>query len=305
MYPVVIAISVLALYGLWQPSFFTQVSAKNVLVSNSIPGEISVSNNQRVMPILTDSQKVDTNSLSAVVYDEKSKYKLWSKNENEIRSIASLTKLMTALVFLDHNPGWETVIQITDEDHRDGNKAYLFLGDRLTVKNLFYTGLIASDNTAITALVRSTGLTEEQFVEEMNETATRLRLKNTHFVEPTGLNSNNQSTAHDLARLALIAFENSDIQQVLQLPAYVYTTENGKEIKVISTDDILHNPSSGDQVLLAGKTGYLPEAGYCFVGWFEENDNRIVTVVLGAPESEDRFTETQKLVKWAFHSYSW
>ncbi len=305
MYPLVIAISVLALYGLWQPSFPTEVSAENILITNSIPGTVSTFNTHGEIPQQTNVQEIDTNSYSAVVYDEKSKFKLWAKNENDIRSIASLTKLMTALVFINHNPGWEKIVQITDEDHRDGNKAYLFLGDRLTVKNLFYTGLIASDNTAITTLVRSTGLTEEEFVNEMNQTAIRLRLKKTHFVEPTGLDSNNQSSAYDLIRLALIAFENDDIQNALKISSYNYNTENGKEIKVITTNDILRAAGSKDHTMLAGKTGYLPQAGYCFVGWFEEDENRIITVVLGAPESEDRFTETEKLVKWAFQSFSW
>jgi D-alanyl-D-alanine carboxypeptidase len=310
MYPVIIAIAVLLIFGSWQPTFLQSVSAKdtlnNVLFSNLIPKDFSDNKlNTRAKPIRSEVNDPEIKALAAGVYEARSRFTLWSKNSTTVRPIASITKLMTALVFLDHNPGWEKIVEITADDNRLGSKAYLFLGDTLSVKDLFKTALVASDNTAITALVRSTGLSEEEFVKEMNQKSEALRLGSTVFVEPTGLDSNNQSTVRDITRLALTAFEKPEIRQALQYSRYEFQTKAEKKVIVYSTNDLLGIPSSNSPKLLAGKTGHLPEAGYCFVGWFEHNGQAIVSVVLGAPEADDRFIETQKLVKWAYNGYSW
>jgi D-alanyl-D-alanine carboxypeptidase len=306
MYPVIIALSILLIFGFWQPEFLSSVSAKQTMLSDLNSGAASeIKTTVRIKPFKNQSSDPEIMAQAAGVYDASSRFKLWSKNDDSIRPIASITKLMTALVFLEHNPGWDTTVEISSADNRVGSKAYLFLGDRLSVQNLFRTALVASDNTAITTLARSTGLSQEEFVTEMNQKADVLRLKSTHFVEPTGLDSNNQSTVKDIARLALVAFENSDIKQALQFPRYKFETENGKEVTVISTNELLDNTTSEEPRLLAGKTGHLPEAGYCFVGWFENEGHTIVSVILGAPEADDRFIETQKLVKWAYNAYSW
>ena len=83
------------------------------------------------------------------------------------------------------------------------------------------------------------------------------------------------------------------------------TTEGGRSVAVVTTDNLLKAPVSQDIHLLAGKTGYLPEAGYCFVGWFEQDGHEIITVVLGASDEDSRFTETKKLALWAYRTHTW
>ncbi len=306
MYAVIIAISVLLIFGYWQPTFLQSVSAKDTLLSNLIPQSFADKNIQGVpKPIRSAVSDPEIKAEAAGVYTTKPSFRLWSNNDTNVRPIASITKLMSVLVFLDHNPGWDKTVEIIADDNRLGSKAYLFLGDRLSVQDLFRTALVASDNTAITALVRSSGLSEEEFVKEMNQKAKTLRLRSTGFVEPTGLDSNNQSTVRDITRLALAAFEQPDIRQALQYSRYEFETEALKTVTVFSTNDLLGSASSSSPKLLAGKTGHLPQAGYCFVGWFEHNGQTIISVVLGAPKSDDRFIETQKLVKWAYNGYSW
>jgi len=306
MYPVIIAIFVLLFFGLWQPTFLQSVSAKDTLLSNLIPKNFSGYDvHTSAKPIRSQTNDPEIKAEAAGVYDASSRFRLWSKNDDSVRSIASITKLMTVLVFLDHNPGWDQTVEITAADNRIGSKAYLFLGDRLSEEDLFRTALVASDNTAITALVRSTGLSEEDFVLKMNQKALALRLKSTTFVEPTGLNSNNQSTVRDITRLALAAFAKPEIRKALQFSRYEFETKGSKKVIVISTNQLLENPNPNSPKLLAGKTGHLPEAGYCFVGWFEHNGHAVISVILGAPEVDDRFIETQKLVSWAYNGYSW
>lgn len=306
MYVVIIAISVLLIFGFWQPTFLQSVSAKGTMLSNLFPEKFSKNEiHTQTKPIRSEVSDPEIKAEAAGVYDASSRFRLWSKNDDSVRSIASITKLMTVLVFLDHNPGWDQTVEITESDNRVGSKAYLFLGDRLSVEDLFRTALVASDNTAITALVRSTGLSEEEFVLEMNQKAESLRLKSTTFVEPTGLDSKNQSNVRDIIRLALVAFEKPTIRQALQFSKYEFETEAAKKVIVFSTNELLENTDPSSPKLLAGKTGHLPEAGYCFVGWFENNGHAIVSVVLGAPLADDRFIETQKLVKWAYNGYSW
>lgn len=306
MYPVIIAISVLLIFGWWQPDFLTTVSAQETLLSNldSKIGSQAAEITLRPRPIRINPANPDIKAEAAGVFDANSRFKLWASNDTTVRPIASITKLMSALVFLEHNPGWSQTVEISSEDNRLGSKAYLFLGDRLSEKDLFRTALVASDNTAITALVRTTGLSEKEFVAEMNQKASLLRLKSTTFVEPTGLDSGNQSTVKDITRLALMAFNNPDIRQALQFSNYEFETENGKKVSVITTNELLEIPSDNPH-LLAGKTGHLTEAGYCFVGWFEKNGHTVITVVLGASEATDRFTETEKLVRWAYSAFSW
>lgn len=306
MYAVIIAISVLLIFNFWQPTFLQSVSAKDTFLSNLIPQSFADKNIQGLpKPIRSAALDPEIKAEAAGVYSTKPGFRLWSNNDTNVRPIASITKLMTVLVFLEHNPGWDKTVEIIADDNRLGSKAYLFLGDRLSVEDLFRTSLVASDNTAITALVRSTGLSEDDFVVAMNQKAESLRLSSTVFVEPTGLNSNNQSTVRDITRLALAAFEQPEIRQALQYSRYEFETEALKTVTVFSTNDLLGIPFSDSPKLLAGKTGHLPEAGYCFVGWFEYNGQTIISVVLGAPESDDRFIETQKLVEWAYNGYSW
>lgn len=229
---------------------------------------------------------------------------MWEDDGDKRQPIASISKLMTALVFLDHNPGWEKVYQVTSNDSIDGGKVNLFSGEKLTIKDLFYTSLVGSDNGATLALVHATGLSEEDFIKEMNAKANKIGLFSTSFADPTGLSSNNQSTAKDVARLAKEAFANLEIRQAATAREHRYQTLDGRKKDIISTDYLLFDSWPGITVV-GGKTGFIDSAGYCFVGQFRNKDGQeIVTAVLGAPGKQERFVETKKLVSWVFQNYA-
>jgi len=243
---------------------------------------------------------------SGVVVDIQTKDILWEKNADDKRSIASISKLMTALVFLDHNPGWETVYQIKKEDRREGGRIFLYLGDEVKVKDLFHASLIGSANTATIALVNSTGMGEQEFVQKMNEKAKELGLAKTSFEDPVGLSNNNVSTALEVVKLAKIAFSQEDIAKASLLKEYEFSTQKSRSVNIHSTDYLLENfPENGINII-GGKTGYIETAGFCFVGKFKNSQNKeIISVILGAESNDHRFLETKNLVGWVFANYEW
>lgn len=230
----------------------------------------------------------------------------YSKKADEVQPIASITKLMTALVFLDYNPGWNEVYTITKEDSIEGGRLHLFPGDRVKIKDMLATSLIASDNGATLALVSASGLSREEFVSEMNVKAKALGLKQTKFFEPTGLDDANVSTAREVALLAKEVLLKPEIEKLVSLKEYNFTTENGREKKIESTNYLLFDEEDNDFSVLGSKTGYTDMAGYCFVGRFSDKDSReIISVVLNSDGRNERFRESKKLINWVFANYHW
>jgi len=255
---------------------------------------------------LAEAGVYEVKARAASVIDYESDVLLFNHRTSEIVPIASITKLMTALVFLDFNPGWDFIYEIKEEDRREGGKVYLYWGEKVKVKDLFYLSLVSSANTATIALVHSTGLSEVEFVEKMNEKAQELGLVSTVFSDPVGLNSNNVSTAWEVAKLAKTVLAHKDIRQATLTKTYEFKTLSGKEKKVYTTDYLLDNfPQNGIKII-GGKTGYTEAAGYCFVGQFVNEDGwEIISVVLGSQGYKDRFEQTKYLVEWVYESYEW
>jgi D-alanyl-D-alanine carboxypeptidase len=243
---------------------------------------------------------------SALIIDAGSGKILFEKNKDEKRQIASITKLMTALVFLETGPDWEKVVEIKDEYRRDGGRVYLFRGDHVTVKDLFYASLVASGNSETIALISSAGFSESEFAAKMNEKAVALGLESTRFEDVVGLSAGNVSTAGDVAVFAAAALEREEIREAALTKNFKLTTKEGKVKSIPSTDSLLSSfPSEGIDIS-GGKTGYTERAGFCFVGRFSRRGaDVLVSVVLGAPTLHERFTQTRKAVKWAYDNWDW
>ena len=260
-------------------------------------------------PVITkkeDAVNLDLAASSSAVLLVKNNTFLFEKNSTVKQPIASLTKLMTALVFLDNNPGLEKEYIISQNDNVVGGKNNLFIGDTIKVKDLWHTSLVASDNVATMALAHSTGLSDLEFIQAMNSKASKLGLFNTSFAEPTGLSDKNISTARDIARLAKEALSHDEIKKSTIQKEYNFTTKEGREKKISSTDYLLFSESETKINLLGGKTGYTESAGYCFVGKFTDpRQDEIITVILNSNGKNDRFLETKILVDWVFTNFSW
>lgn len=267
-------------------------------------------------PPLAGPVKVNPESLgiavtakSAVVLDEQTGKILFSKNAGEVRPLASITKLMTALVFLEHNPGWEKVVTITKDDARVGGIVYLLPGEQVTVSDLFNLTLVSSTNEAAVALASSTGLELGEFVNLMNEKAVELGLQNTKFVEPTGLEPGNVSTAYELSLLAKEVFSQPEIAKVTRQRVYNFSILNsGRLRKAVTTNDLLStfiNDKNYGYEILGAKTGFLEEAGYCLTTQIVKGENSIIITLLGSSTEKDRWQEVKGLAEWSFENYRW
>lgn len=245
------------------------------------------------VPVAADS---DFSAENGVVLDNENNL-FFAKRPDRPWPIASLTKLFTAYAFLDYNPGWEVSYEIKPSDKREGGKIYLFTGDKVKVKDLFYFSLVGSDNTAAAALVRTTGLSEAEFVEKMNDKIKELGLKNTRLVDPIGLKDENISTAREVALFIKIALAKEEISRASLTKIYEFNTAQGKKKIIANTNELLKDfPDQGISIL-GGKTGYVNSSGYCLASQFKNREGRgIITVILGAPSDSDRFSLTKKLV---------
>ncbi len=249
------------------------------------------------------AQVPEVSAQSVIIIDKEGKKILYEKNSDTQSSIASITKLMTALVVLDQAPDFNREYMITEDDRREGGRIFLFDGDRVTIKTLLNTSLVGSANTATIALVHALGLSEQEFVKKMNIKAEELELKNTYFVDPIGLSSDNISTAREVASLLEQTLANEIIQKIVSQQKYILKTKQGKQRLVESTDQLLKQKNGYE--VIGGKTGYLGVAGFCFTGQFKQDEHEIISVVLDSSGVDLRFTETDELVSWVFENYLW
>lgn len=257
-----------------------------------------------------ESAGVKVTAKSALVVDAESGKILFEKNPQEVRSIASITKLMTALVFLEHNPGWDKEITMAQSDFREGATSRLMVGEVVSVKDVFYTALVASANEASVALARSTGLSEEEFIKKMNDQALELGMKDTKFVDLTGLEDGNKSTAVDVAILVKTAFTQKEIFRAASTSNHKITILNKNITRKIASTDWILNQTFGvggsSYRVEAGKTGYLEIAGYSFASQItDQSGKKLITVVLGSDTIDDRFVDTKSLAYWVYHNFKW
>lgn len=224
---------------------------------------------------------------------------LFEKNMEKQLPIASLTKLMTALIFLEQNPNLDDTATIILSDAKFAGRSRLRVGETLTLKDLLHASLTCSNNRATKTLVRVSGLSFEGFVIRMNQKAEEIGLENTCFYEPTGLDENNQSTALDCARLLSFALTDSVIASVTSKKIYNFTSvyrKRKRSHQIVNTNKLLL--SSLD--VKGGKTGYNGASGWCLGTLVEDKDGtKIAAVVLGAPTKLARFREARSIIKWS------
>ncbi len=250
---------------------------------------------------------VVTSAHSAIVIDRATKQILFQKNIEVPRSIGSITKLMTAFVFLGTNPDLNKLVTIKPVDYRGGGVQHVSMNDPISTKDLLYASLISSDNSATAALVRLSKMTMGDFVAKMNESAALMGMQNTTFVDPTGLSSKNQSVVTDVALLLDSVSKNAVLKEATEYATYSLTGASGITYNMKSTDKLLNTFVNQDPYkIVAGKTGFLPEAGYCFGSIFSRTGSgEIIVVVLGSSSDTSRFQDVKSLVVWAYDVFKW
>lgn len=243
---------------------------------------------------------------SAAVVDANTGVLLGEKEKDLVTPIASITKLMTALTFIELNPGWDRALTLTTADVRAGAGGIVLVrpGVRLTHRDAFHAMLVGSANNIAAALPRAVGLSIAEFTARMNETAEERGLSQTSFEEPTGLNDKNVSSALDIVRLAFFAFHQPDIRAALVLPEFEFTPIAPRiKYHIRTTNDLLTAETEGYRIVGA-KTGFTANAGYTFVVEAEgDAGQRVIVALLNAPTEADRFADADRLIHWAFDTY--
>ena len=237
---------------------------------------------------------------SAIVVDPVSGQVLYEKNAEAAVPIASITKLMTVLVFLEGRPDLDQVAEIAREDLRGAGHTRLRFRERVALRDLLHLSLMCSDNAATRVLVRVSKPGPEDFLARMNQKALELGLTHTRYVEFTGLDERNVSTASDVARLLRVAADHPMIHGISTTRSYEFRsaasqfrTASSRRHMVGNTNRLLY----GRYEVLGGKTGFIQESGYCLATWVRAQGRDMIAVVLGAPTNATRFADVMRLVQ--------
>ena len=267
-----------------------------------VPVALAPATEPRVEPRSAEPRILDVSDLpihraraaAAVVYNPETHEIVWESGALEQRPIASITKVMTALVLLDQKPDLARDVVVSRQDVRRASTTYLRRNERVTLKNLLHLALIASDNAAARVLARASGLGTRVFIDQMNRKAAELGLTDTQFVDPSGLHEDNLSTPYDVARLIAHASEDPSLARIMRTRSYRMRTSR-RGLTVRNTNQLLR----GRHVIQAGKTGYIDEAGYCLATVVRlPGSDPLAVVVLGAGTNSGRFREVRRLVDW-------
>ncbi|HVL69242.1 MAG TPA: serine hydrolase [Vicinamibacterales bacterium] len=238
----------------------------------------------------------DLRAAAAIAFNPETGEVLWQENAQAKRPIASITKVMTALVFLEDNPDLSREVTIQSSDVYAASVTYIRAHERVSLNNLLNLTLIASDNGAARALARVSHGGTASFVERMNEKAIELGLESTTFADPSGLNPANVSNAYDLSRLISYASADERIASIMRTPQYTATIGR-RTVTINNTNKLL--AGSGVDVM-GGKTGFISKAGYCLATLLRipQTNQTVAVVVLGAQSNPARFWETRHLFNW-------
>jgi D-alanyl-D-alanine endopeptidase (penicillin-binding protein 7) len=238
----------------------------------------------------------DVRAAAAIIFNPETDQILWEENARDQRSIASITKVMTATVFLERTPDLSQEVTVTRPDVYQASTTKLRAGDKLKLDDLLHLLLIASDNAAARVLARVSPLGTAGFIQRMNEKAAELGLTSTHYVDSSGLLSDNVSSAYDMARLITLASADERISSIMRLAEYSFRAAR-RTISFGTTNRLL---SRGDVDVRAGKTGFISKSGYCLATLLRLPDTgqQVAVVVLGARSNAGRFIETENLFNW-------
>ncbi|WP_139405127.1 D-alanyl-D-alanine endopeptidase [Aeromonas veronii] len=242
--------------------------------------------------------KLEVRSSSALVMDVKTGKTLYQKNATKVRPIASLTKLMTALVVLDAKQNLNQIITIdkNDLDRVKHTHSRIRMGTKVTRRDALHLALMSSENRMASALARHYPGGRSAFVRAMNNKARQLGMRNTHFYDSTGLSTRNVSTAQDLGKLAAAAYRQPLIRQFTQdenremrfsAPAYSLMFNN--------TNPLVKNP---DWDVRLSKTGFTDEAGRCLVMRAKPDSRELAIVLLNSVGKRTPIGDANRIRKW-------
>ena len=239
---------------------------------------------------------LDLKSSVALVIDQDTHEVLFSKNDHAVLPIASLTKLMTGLLISEAHLPNDELITITqdDVDTEKGSRSRLTVGTTLSRGELLHLALMSSENRAAHALGRTYPGGLATFVSIMNAKAKMLGMKDTRYVEPTGLSSRNQSSAQDLALLVNAAYSDATVRSLSTSPEYQVEVGN-RVLQFNTTNRLVKSP---DWEIGVQKTGYISEAGQCLVMQAKVAGRKLIMVFLDSAGKFSRIADAERVRRW-------
>lgn len=270
----------------------TSVRSSNGVVSHSAPQTVQILNNSRY------STQPVVNARAALVMDSQTGEVLYSKNTNAALPIASITKLMTAVVIADArlNMSEDITLQSVDFAGAGGknSSSTLRAGDSMNRAEVLLLALMKSENPAAAALARTYPGGRAAFIAAMNTKAKSLGMTSAHYYESTGLDPRNIASARDLGILVSAAYQYGLIRQFSTTPSYDFNL-GYRVLKSNNTNALVRN---GGWNINISKTGYINEAGRCVVMHTTLNNRPAIVVLLGADSSQARTEDAMRLMNW-------
>lgn len=252
-----------------------------------------------------NQMKLIENAKSGILIDVNSGKVIYEKNPTEKLAEASLTKMMVQLIFLEYLENGK--IKLTDKIKVSANAAsfggsqiYLEPNEEMSIEDLFKGVCVASANDATVAIAETIAGTEEEFVKMMNKKAKKLGLKNTNFVNSTGLDENNHyTTAKDLSILGRELLKHEKILEFSSIYEDYLREDKNNKFWLVNTNKLVRTYEGADGL----KTGHTDNAGYCLAATAKRNGMRLLAIVLGESNSKVRNTETATLLDYGFNNY--
>ena len=245
------------------------------------------------------------NSKSAILIEPETKTIIWEKNAHDEVAMASLTKMMCLIIIfekLENNniKYTDKVITSSNASGMGGSQIWLETGEEMTVDELLKGIIMASANDAIVSMAEYISGSEEEFVKLMNEKARELNLKNTHFVNVSGLDEDNHySSAFDLASIAIELMKHSDVFKYTTVYEDYLRKNTNNKFWLVNTNKLIKTYKGADGL----KTGMTDNAGYCMAVTAKRNNMRLLAIVLGEKEGKIRNKETEELLDYGFNQY--
>jgi len=237
-------------------------------------------------------------SLKALIVNQNTGETLYAKSTHVPTPIASVTKLMTAMVLLDQHLPMDEAISVSDDDidTLKGSGSRLRVGTTLSRHDMLQLALMSSENRAASALARTTPQGMVGFVAAMNSKAAELGMMHTRFSDPTGLSSGNVSTAEDLVKMVKAAYQYPDIRTITTTPEYDVPVNGYRRPMEFLNTNILVRKGGWDIGL--SKTGYINEAGRCLVMQAQIADQPLIIVLLDSWGKYSRIGDANRIKKW-------
>lgn len=247
-----------------------------------------------------------------IVIDDASGAILAAEHAEDTWPIASITKLMTTTVAIESGIDVGGAGAVVESDDVGGARLGVTSGTRFTVRDLLAATLVGSANNAANALARLSGIPQADFVANMNARAQTMGLARTTFVDPTGIELGNVSTAREVAYFAHTAFENEHVRKFAgSTKAHIAALNDATYVRdIANTNWMLYYPAYDDLYVTAGKTGFLNESGWNVVVQLhpmsDTDSSRSLTIVaLGAAGRRESFDDAAALARWAWRNFDW